>query len=64
MSFMVEGVLNRAVHAEEAMARSSRFEPLHFVLSPSHRLMRVFGPCFGAAVANAGRLVADGGAQA
>ena len=40
----VEGIVNRTVQAEEELGGSSRLEPLHFALSSSHRLMRVFGP--------------------
>jgi hypothetical protein len=40
----VEGVVDGSVHAEKTLGGSSRFEPLHFALSSSHRLMRVFGP--------------------
>jgi hypothetical protein len=39
----VEGVVNGGVHAEKTLGGASRLEPLHFVLSSSHRLMRVFG---------------------
>ena len=44
MALKVEGVVDGSVHAEKTLGGSSRFEPLHFVLSSSHRLMRVFGP--------------------
>jgi hypothetical protein len=43
MALKVEGVMDRGMHAEEALGRSSRFEPLHFALSPPHRLMRILG---------------------
>ena len=43
MALKVEGVVNRGMHAEEALGGASRLEPLHFVLSSSHHLMRVFG---------------------
>jgi hypothetical protein len=39
----VEGVVDREVHAEEALGRSSRFEPLHLALSSPYRLMRILG---------------------
>ena len=39
MALKVEGVVDRGMHAEEALGRSSRFEPLHFALSSPHRLM-------------------------
>jgi hypothetical protein len=44
MALKVEDAVDGGMHAEEALGGSSRFEPLHFALSPSHRLMRVFGP--------------------
>ena len=44
MALKVEGVVDDSVHAEEALGRSSRFEALHFALSSSHHLMRIFGP--------------------
>jgi hypothetical protein len=31
------------VHAEKTLGGVSRLEPLHFALSSSHRLMRIFG---------------------
>jgi hypothetical protein len=43
MALKVEDAVDGGMHAEEALGGSSRFEPLHFALSPSHRLMRVFG---------------------
>jgi hypothetical protein len=43
MALKVEGVVNRGVHAEKPLGGASRLEPLHFALSSSHRLMRVFG---------------------
>jgi hypothetical protein len=33
MALKVEGVVNRGMHAEEALSGSSRFEPLHLALS-------------------------------
>ena len=44
MALKVEGVVDGGVYAEKTLGRSRRLEPLHFALSPSHRLMRVFGP--------------------
>jgi hypothetical protein len=44
VALKVEGIVNRTVQAEEELGGSSRLEPLHFALSSSHRLMRVFGP--------------------
>jgi hypothetical protein len=43
MALEAEGVVNGGVHAEKTPGGASRLEPLHFVLSSSHRLMRVFG---------------------
>jgi hypothetical protein len=43
MAFKVEGVVDRGMHAEEALGRSSRFEPLHLALSSPYRLMRILG---------------------
>ena len=44
MTLQVEGVVNRSVHAEEALGRSRRLEPLELALASSHCLMRVFCP--------------------
>ena len=44
MALMVERIVDGGVHAEEALGGCSRLEPLHFALSPSHDLVRVFGP--------------------
>jgi len=44
MALKVEGVVNGGMHAEEALGRSSRFEPLHLALSSPYRLMRVLRP--------------------
>ena len=41
MTLKVKGVVDRGMHAEEALCRSSRFEPLHLALPPPHRLMRI-----------------------
>jgi hypothetical protein len=43
VALKVEGVVDRGMHAEEALGRSSRFEPLHFALSSPYRLMRILG---------------------
>ena len=43
MALKVESVVDGGVHAEKTLGGASRLEPLHFALSPSHRLMRVFG---------------------
>jgi hypothetical protein len=40
MALKIEGVVNRGMHGEEALDRSSRFEPLH--LAP-YRVMRILG---------------------
>jgi len=44
MALKIEGVVDRGMHAEEALGRSSRFEPLHLALSSPHGLMRILGP--------------------
>ena len=41
MALKIEGVVDRGMHAEEALSGSSRFEPLHLALSSPYRLMRV-----------------------
>jgi hypothetical protein len=43
MALKVEGVVDGDVHAEKTLGGVSRLEPLHFALSSSHRLMRIFG---------------------
>jgi hypothetical protein len=43
MALNVEGVVDRGMHAEEALGRSSGFEALHFALASPHRLVRVLG---------------------
>ena len=43
MAFKVEGVVNRGMHAEEALGRSSRFESLYLAFSSPYRLMRILG---------------------
>jgi hypothetical protein len=40
----VEGVVNRTVHAEEALGRARRLEPLQLALASSHCLMRILRP--------------------
>ena len=50
MALKIEGVVDRSMHAEEALGGSSRFEPLHLAFSSPHRLMRIL----------AAGLVADG----
>lgn len=42
MALEVEGVLDGGVHAEKTLGGTSRLKPLHFALSSSYRLMRVF----------------------
>ena len=39
MTLKVEGVVNRTVHAEEALGGSSRLEPLQLALASSDCLM-------------------------
>jgi hypothetical protein len=36
-------VVDRGMHAKEALGRSSRFESLHLALSSQYRLMRILG---------------------
>jgi hypothetical protein len=43
MALKVEGVVDGGVHVEKTLGGASRLEPLHFALSSSHRLMRIFG---------------------
>jgi hypothetical protein len=43
MALKVEGVVDGGAHAEKPLCGTSRLEPLHFVLSSSHHLMRIFG---------------------
>jgi hypothetical protein len=43
MALKVESVVDGGMHAEEALGRPSRFEPLHLELSSPHRLMRILG---------------------
>jgi hypothetical protein len=43
MALEIEDVVDGGVHAEEPLGGTSRLEPLHFALSPSHCLMRVLG---------------------
>ena len=43
MALKVERVVDRGMHAEEALGRSSRFEPLHLALSSPHGLVRILG---------------------
>jgi hypothetical protein len=40
----VEGVVNRTAHAEEALSRARRLEPLQLALASSHYLMRIVRP--------------------
>jgi len=58
----VEGVANGGAHTEEALSRSSRFEPLHLALSSPYRLIRILGAIRGAREGpgpSAGRLERD-----
>ena len=43
MALKIEGVVDRGMHAEETLGRSSRFEPLHLAFSSPYRLMRILG---------------------
>ena len=43
MALKIEGVVDRSMHAEEALGGSSRFEPLHLALSSPYRLVRILG---------------------
>ena len=43
MALEIEGVVDGGVHAEKPLGGARRLESLHFALSPSYRLMRVFG---------------------
>ena len=44
MTLKVESVVDGGVHAEKTLGGASRLEPLHFMLSSPHGLIRVFGP--------------------
>ena len=44
VALKVETVVNGGVHAEEALGRSSRLEPLQLALASSHCLMRILRP--------------------
>ena len=44
MALMVERIVDGSLHAEEALGRCCRLEPLHLALSPSHDLVGVLGP--------------------
>jgi hypothetical protein len=43
MALEIEDVVDGGVHAEKPLGGASRLELLHFALSSSHCLMRVFG---------------------
>ena len=43
MALKIEGVVDRGMHAEEALRRSSRFEPLHLAFSSPYGLMPILG---------------------
>ena len=43
MALKIEGVVDRGMHAQEALGRPSRFEPLHLAFSTPYRLMRILG---------------------
>ena len=64
MTLKVEGVVNRTVHAEEALGGSSRLEPLQLALASSDCLMRILRPIvFSEALAHADRSVEDAGTR-
>jgi hypothetical protein len=44
MTLKVEGVVNRTVHAEEALGGSSRLEPRQLALASPDCLMRILRP--------------------
>jgi hypothetical protein len=44
MALKIEGVVNGGVNGEKTPSGTSRLEPLHFALAPSHCLIRVFRP--------------------
>jgi hypothetical protein len=44
MALEVEGVVDCGVYAEKPLGGASRLEALHFALSSSHYLMRIFRP--------------------
>ena len=44
MTLDVEVVVDGGMGGEEALSRSSGLEALHFSVSPTDRLMRVFSP--------------------
>jgi hypothetical protein len=44
MRLKVEGVMNRTVHAEEALGRAGRLDPPQTALASSHCLMRILRP--------------------
>jgi hypothetical protein len=46
MALKVEGVVDGGVHAEKPLGGASRLESLHFVLSPSYRLIQVSARLF------------------
>jgi len=46
VALKVEGVVNRTVHAQEALGGSSRLEPLQLALPSSDCLMRILRPLF------------------
>src|SRR3954469_3066126 len=48
MVLQVEGIADGSVGAEKSLCGSGRLEPLHFLLSSSHDLVRIFGPVINA----------------
>jgi hypothetical protein len=43
MALQVEGVVDGGVDAQKPLCEANRFEALHFLLPPSHDLVRVLG---------------------
>jgi hypothetical protein len=64
VALKVEGIVNRTVHAEEALGGSSRLEPLQLTLASSDCLMRILRPIvFPKPLPHADRSVEDVGAR-
>src|SRR5215469_15055826 len=54
MALEVAGVVDGGVHGQKTLGGASRLEPLHFALSPSHRLMRILRPIVSSATVGRG----------
>ena len=64
VALKVEGIVNRTVHADEALGGSSRLEPLQLALASSDCLMRILRPIvFPKPSAHADRSVEDAGTR-